>query len=244
MRYNDYDPFAWLYNKYWGAHTLRKFCPIVETLLLPELPPPAQVLDLCCGTGQLARWLSDLGYRVTGLDGSEVMLHFARQNAPDAVFVPADARDFTLPSSYQAVVSTYDSLNHILALDELAAAFRNVYRVLAPGGILFCDLNVCEGFCERAKGHSCTVDDEHACVVRFRYDEETGLAYWECALFRLHDAWERTDFSLTQRIYAEEDIDRVLAQAGFTDIRIYDSAHCPESLAPLSPGRAFFKARK
>ena len=65
-RYTEYDPFAWVYNRHWGTYTFR-FCPILEVLVLPELAPHAQVMDLCCGTGQLARWLTDRGYCVTGL---------------------------------------------------------------------------------------------------------------------------------------------------------------------------------
>ena len=242
-RYTDYDPFAWVYNRHWGAHTLQKFCPIIEELLLPELTPGAQVLDLCCGTGQLAHWLSECGYLVTGLDGSEAMLHFARQNAPAASFVLADARAFTLPPGYRAVVSTFDSLNHILAVDELTAAFRNAKAALAPGGILLCDLNIRNGFLERWKGNYCLVEDDHVCAVRTRYDDDTRLAYWDLTMFRLHDAWERTDMTLTQRAYEEAEICRALDEAGFADIRVYDLERCPEGLASLPHGRAFFLAR-
>ena len=70
------------------------------------------------------------------------MLNFARENAPEASFVLADARSFTMPCRYHAVVSAYDSLNHILSSAELTTAFRNVNIALMPGGVLFCDLNV------------------------------------------------------------------------------------------------------
>jgi len=133
-----YDPFAWFYNRYWGPEFCQDVFPVFERLLLPLLPPPARILDLCCGTGQIAGRLAELGYEVTGLDGSAAMLSFARHNAPAARFLQADVRNFTLPEGtgpFDLVVSSFDSLNHILTLAELNQVFRNVERSLTPGGL-------------------------------------------------------------------------------------------------------------
>ncbi len=74
IRYTEYDPFAWVYNRHFGAQSLRKFCPIIEELLLSALVPEARILDLCCGTGHIVRWLS----------GSWVSRHRARWVGRDA----------------------------------------------------------------------------------------------------------------------------------------------------------------
>ena len=50
--------------------------------------PPARTLDVACGTGFLTRHLRG---EVVGLDQSERMLEVARQQAPTASFVHADA---------------------------------------------------------------------------------------------------------------------------------------------------------
>jgi len=50
--------------------------------------PPARTLDVACGTGFLTRHLRG---DVTGLDQSARMLEIARERAPDATFVEADA---------------------------------------------------------------------------------------------------------------------------------------------------------
>ncbi len=156
----------------------------------------------------------------------------------------ADARSFSLPPIYQAVVSSYDSLNHILSCDELTAAFRNVYTALVPGGLLLCDLNIRQGFFERWNRGFSIVEDDHVSVVRTRYDDETRRAYWDMTIFRLSDAWERTDLSLTQRAYEEADIRQALAEAGFSEICVFDLERCPEGLPGMELGRAFFLARK
>ena len=94
--YDAYDPFARVYNRHWGFFATRAY-PILEHLVLEKLPPGCAVLDLCCGTGQLAAELSRRGYRTTGLDGSKRMIEIAKKNAPEVDFVVQDARNIALP---------------------------------------------------------------------------------------------------------------------------------------------------
>jgi SAM-dependent methyltransferase len=64
------------------------------------------LLDVCCGTGQLARHFLDHGYTVTALDVSAEMLRYAGEHAGDAVeagrasFVRADAADFEIQGTF------------------------------------------------------------------------------------------------------------------------------------------------
>ena len=111
-RYSDYDRFASFYDSHFGQFAPR-VAPIVDRLMLQVVPDAVRVLDLCCGTGQLARKLVRRGYDVTGVDGSQEMLRFAERNAPGAAFMLEDARRLDLGSTFCAVVSTFDSINHI-----------------------------------------------------------------------------------------------------------------------------------
>jgi 2-polyprenyl-3-methyl-5-hydroxy-6-metoxy-1,4-benzoquinol methylase len=95
-RLSDYDAFARAYNRHWGPRAGDTQLPILRDLLLPRPPAKAAILDLCCGSGHLAHLLTMEGYEVTGLDGSQELLNLARRNAPQAAFVLADARSFTL----------------------------------------------------------------------------------------------------------------------------------------------------
>ncbi|HEX9783149.1 MAG TPA: class I SAM-dependent methyltransferase, partial [Opitutaceae bacterium] len=124
-RYTVYDPFAAAYDRHWGTMFLDDARQGIHDLFLPLLGPKARILDLCCGTGQLAHWLSGCGFRVTGLDGSSEMIRHARRNAPLAAFVVEDAREFHLPGEFDAVVSVFDSLNHLPDQGALLQVFKN-----------------------------------------------------------------------------------------------------------------------
>ena len=140
-RYTEYDTWAWLYNETMGPEYGKAQLKFLQRVLLPELPQNAAILDLCCGTGQLILPLIEAGYRVTGLDGSEEMLAYASQNAPQGKYLLEDARSFHLPEQFDGAFSTSASLNHLMTQDDLTRVFCNVHQALRSGGLFVFDLN-------------------------------------------------------------------------------------------------------
>lgn len=140
-RYSDYDDWATLYNQTVAEDYGDPQWQWLKRELVPLLSAGNSVLDLCCGSGQLIRPLLQSGFSVTGLDGSEAMLNCARDNAPDAHYVLDDARYFSLPDQFHAVVSTSASLNHIDSISEMRQVFQCVNQSLKPGGYFLFDLN-------------------------------------------------------------------------------------------------------
>ena len=242
-RYDAYDPFARVYDQHWGFFATKAY-PILEHLVLGNLRPGCAVLDLCCGTGQLAAELSRQGYRTTGLDASEGMIEIARKNAPDVEFVVQDARNIALPGRFSAVFSTFDSLNHMMSLDELEQVFRGAMTVLEGGGYFVFDLNMEEGFRSRWRGSFSFVEDDHVCVVRSSHDANEKIGRLDVTLFELKGSdWVRTDFPLIQRWYEEREIRERLRKAGFEEPQSFDGNE-PIVGGSLHEGRMFFVARK
>jgi len=243
--YSDYDPFAWVYNKHWGNKFVPLAISILEELVLPRLPSRASILDLCCGTGQLSQTLIKRGYRVTGVDGSEGMLCFARENAPDAKFIAADARSFELPDAYHAVVSTFDSLNHVMTLEDLTSVFHHVYAALHEGGLFLFDLNMEEGYRTCWDDNFGIVENDHVCVVRTSYHPYERTARFDATILRLQEGWQRTDVTLMQKCYSEAEVRSALARVGFIEIQAY-AYDDYGNLAELSTevDRAFFLCQK
>ena len=240
-RYDAYDPFARVYDRHWGFFAARAY-PILEHLVLGSLPSGCAVLDLCCGTGQLAAELSRRRFRTTGLDGSEAMIGIARKNAPDADFVVQDVRNIALPGRFSAVFSTFDSLNHVMRLDELEQVFRSVFAVLDGGGYFVFDLNMEEGFRSRWRGSFEFVEDDHVCVVRSSHDANEKTGRLDVTLFELKaSGWVRTDFPLIQRWYQEREIRNLLRKAGFGELQSLDESE-PILEGSMHEGRMFFVA--
>lgn len=242
-RYTDYDPFAWFYNRYWGSTFADRCLAVIEQLLLSHLPEGARLLDLCCGTGQLAGVMAAQGFQVTGLDASEAMLAIARENTPQVEFVLGDARQFSLPASFHGVLSTFDSLNHLLTIEELTAGFHSVHAALLDGGRFLFDLNMEAGYRARWRGSAAMVDEDNVCAVRAAFDPEGKIGRNEITMFRLEgERWRRWDVTLTQRCYAAEEVHGALAQAGFGEITEREAER--DLGLTGNVGRSFFLARK
>ena len=244
--YSAYDPFAWIYNKHWGNSFLPVALPILDNLVLTKLPKNARILDLCCGTGQMAQKLTALGYRVTGIDGSPQMLNYARENAPGVELLQADARSFQLPHKYHAVISVFDSLNHIMSTRELGAVFHSTFNALRSGGLFMFDLNTEAGYIYEWNGDFSIIEDDHVCVVRSTYSHKTRTADFDATIFRLNDgSWYRQDFVLYQKCHSPAAVKSALKSAGFTDIETY-GFDWQSGISALNKDsrRAFFLSRK
>jgi SAM-dependent methyltransferase len=176
--------FARVYNLRWSdfsRHVAPRIQAFYESTSLGQ--SNRRVLDVCCGTGQLAVHFLERGYQVTGIDLSDEMLHFARQNAApyvaggEARFVQGDAASFHLSEQFGLAISTFDALNHLPDKDSLRACFGCVHRALVPGGTFVFDLNTRDGL--RTGWNGVTVQDteEATIITRGFYEAESDKAW-------------------------------------------------------------------
>lgn len=107
---------------------------------LARICPKCRVLDVGCGTGTLALLVhsTNPGARVTGVDIDPEILEIARNKARDQHApvkfenAPANVLPFA-DREFDAVVSSL--VFHHLPLAVKKGAFREIHRVLRPGGV-------------------------------------------------------------------------------------------------------------
>lgn len=104
-----------------------------DVVKLARVGPNDRVLDLACGTGDLAERSAALGARVVGLDLTPRMLNLARQRKPNSQLVAADMCDLPIADTAFSVVTVGYGLRNV---PDLPAALREIHRVLKPGGRL------------------------------------------------------------------------------------------------------------
>lgn len=239
----NYDSLAWFYDRYWGEEYHKLVLPIMDELLFLRLPAGARVLDLCCGTGHLTQALADRGFKMTGIDSSAEMLGYAKKNVPTGKFFAMDARDFKVGGEFDAVISTFESLNHIMTLGDMASVFRNVKGSLVKGGYFIFDLILEEAYLASWDKSSTRVEEDNVCIIRGGFDTKEKVGRTEITMFRLKEEWERADVELLQKCYHPEDISCALIQTGYEDIRIYNALKDFGMPGDLGFGRAFFLAK-
>jgi SAM-dependent methyltransferase len=99
--------------------------------------PGARVLDLGCGSGDLARHLAEAGLRVTGCDISRRMLEQAERADPAGTWVTLDPAWRVLPfgaGAFSAVIAS-SVLEYVT---DPVTVLRECARVLVPGGAVLC----------------------------------------------------------------------------------------------------------
>lgn len=130
---------AYIYNAGFHSYALN-LAPGLLRLLQRFEVEEGLVLDLGCGSGNLARQLSFAGYSVVGFDPSRAMIDIAKRSAPDATFVQAGIFDATLPLCAAAVcVGEIISIACADSRAPLLGFFRRVRKALIPGGIFVVD---------------------------------------------------------------------------------------------------------
>jgi SAM-dependent methyltransferase len=249
-----YNPdFAWVYNQRWIGFA-QHVAPLIRSFY--ERTPIGQahksLLDVCCGTGQLALHFLEHEYTVTGVDLSPHMLHYARENttpfvqAGQATFLQADAADFTLDGQFGLAVSTFDALNHLPGKEALRGCFASVYPLLLPDGFFIFDLNTRAGL---QRWNAINVRDmpDHLIIDRGIYNEQeerawvkiTGFIGTEIGLYR---RFEETAFNTAFDLPWVRDS---LFRAGWQSVYFarIDDLGMP-IVAPEDESRVFIVARK
>ena len=115
----------------WTAEPNRRFAAEVEGL------EPGRALDLACGEGRNAVWLAERGWRVTGVDFSDVALakaaELAASRGVEVDWIVADLLDYEPePRAFDLVAVLYLQLRR----DQLLHALRTAAGAVAPGGTL------------------------------------------------------------------------------------------------------------
>jgi len=100
-----------------------------------EIRGRGEMCDMGCGPGHVARYLRDAGLSVFGLDLSPGMLEQARKLNPDIPFRQGNMLCLDIPDgSLAGIAAFYATVN--LPTESLPLAFRELARVLRPGGLL------------------------------------------------------------------------------------------------------------
>jgi len=115
-------------DKLWWRRTAKAFSRILSQ-------PDAQVLDLCCGTGDMAFALRREASRahITGADFSHAMLELAsaKTAGKPMQWIEADALHLPFPDrSFDLITSAFGFRN----LADYDAGLREIRRILRPGG--------------------------------------------------------------------------------------------------------------
>jgi len=178
------------------------------------------VVDLGCGSGILARAMTDAGYDVVGFDLSPAMIALAEENAPKARFQVGSLHGAELPPCV-AVAATGEALNYAAdpraGIDALRALIGRVRAALEPGGVFLFDVStpgrggptgVKEQFHDR---------EDWSLSMRAEESEDGSTLDRRITIFQreANGTYRRIDEHHVLRLYEADAIEEVIRSHGF-----------------------------
>ncbi len=109
-----------------------------------EIGDRRPVWDFGCGPGNTAAYLRSLGLDISGLDLSERIIEQAKTLHPGICFQPGNILDLAFDDDSIAGVVAFYAIVHF-SENQVETAFREVFRVLRPGGIFLFTYHIGEG---------------------------------------------------------------------------------------------------
>ncbi|MDY7230633.1 class I SAM-dependent methyltransferase [Hyalangium rubrum] len=209
---------AYVHHDAFG-HLARDAAPVVLGALRRVGLRRGLIVDLGCGSGILARALTEAGYDVLGVDLSPDMLRLAARNAPRATFRRGSLLDMDFPPCV-AVTAIGEPFNYVFDPRSTPAAlsrlFRGIHGALEPGGFLLSDVagpgrigqgQVRQTFWDRPDWNLYLRAEENRAGTRLTRD---------IVLFRrIGSRYRRSEEHHTLRLYPPAAITERLTGAGF-----------------------------
>jgi SAM-dependent methyltransferase len=197
------------------------------------------ILDLGCGGGQLSQRLLREGYSPVGVDVSAAMIRLARKRVPAARFIHGSISSVRWPRC-AAAVAIGEVFNYLPSPRAMERALRNVFRALAPGGILVFDVKEPLPGLEKTVRTSARWGRDWAISVEVEEDPSRSRLVRRIITFRKKgSSYRRNDEIHRQILYKAAEVSRMLRAVGFS-VRVargYGTFH-------LSPDRRVLIACK
>lgn len=141
---NTYDTLAKEYAEtFSGEHEKKPKDQEMLRRFSREIGGRRPVWDFGCGPGQTTQYLKDLGIEISGLDLSEKLLEQARTMHPEIPFRKGNILDLEFANDSIAGVVAFYAIIHFTE-EQVERAFREVFRVLQPGGIFLVTYHIGE----------------------------------------------------------------------------------------------------
>ena len=135
-----------------------------------SLLPGTDILDIGSGPGRDCKYFSDNGFNSIGIDLSEEMLKYARNNDNKSIYLNMDIRDLSkIPWKFDGIWSCA-SLHH-LPKKYILNVLEQIHSILNDNGILF--ISVKQGNGESIELHKQTGVDKF--YAKYHKDELINL---------------------------------------------------------------------
>lgn len=230
--FSNYKIFAQHYDKYMQQVNYKRWARLVlERYNMHYSHEPEKILELACGTANIAILLSKLGYEVDASDLAPEMLKIAAAKADAPRLFLANMIDEIETGTYDLMVILFDSLNYLSNLNDIKTLLSNTHKSLNKDGMLIFDVTTIKNSLDNFDGFVNLEDSQDQYIIhQSDLDDRTKVQTTELTFFTKKGYFfERSDEVHKQTIFSVYELKKLIAKSNYKLIGI----HSTESSANL-----------
>lgn len=220
-----YKVFSKIYDKFMEYSDYGAWEKIVESLIAEGKPDGKMLLDIGCGTGELLTRMAK-NYQCHGMDLSEGMLKVADKKLRhrNVRLYLGDMVDFNTGFQYDIMVSLFDTVNHVLSVEELISHFKSVERSLKDNGVYIFDI-VDREFMNEMFPNDLFVDDRKDLTCIWEHEIEEGIDYIDATYFIKNSkgSFDKVCESYGKKIFTPDEMKKAIEESGLKLIKIIEN---------------------
>lgn len=219
MMYNmEYDLLATFYDSFIDEVVYQEYLDLVN-----KYSSLGTLLDIGCGTGNLAIEFAKQGFDVVATDLSEEMLNIVDYRAKEeeveleiAIYDMLDPIDF----EFDVIIASMDVINHLSDLEDVEFGFTNIYNHLLDNGVFVFDVLSVE-FIDAFDGYVEDDEDYHFHWESHKGDKEHSIVH--TITINVEDQTE--EVKIYEQTHEMTSYENILHKVGF---KILEKKELPE----------------
>ena len=188
----------------------------------------SKILDIGCGTGSLMKTLGIRGYSVIGIDSSDEMLSIADQKIREygiknSFLLNGDMSSFMISEQVDAVINSFDGINHLLCTEDIMSCFTCVNSSLGYGGLFIFDVNTPHKFRTQFDDADYIIDTPDVfCGWHTQLNSKKNVSDFYINVFRNNGSsgWSKYTGYIRERSYSVNTRSKCLSDCGFKVLHI------------------------
>ncbi|MDP2172701.1 MAG: class I SAM-dependent methyltransferase, partial [Candidatus Cloacimonadaceae bacterium] len=184
-----------------------------------------RILEIACGTANIAEILVHKGFQVDACDCSPFMLHMAAQKLfKPNLFLCSMTED--LPrKNYDLVLCLFDSINYLPRKSDIKLLLKNTWQALNPGALFVFDISTLMNSTKNFSDATQISQVRDGCLVhQASYNYNTDKQNSRLVLFRKSGTvYHKHEENHVQRVYRNFEIIELIASSSFQLLGIFSS---------------------
>ncbi len=224
-KFTNYKLLYKIFDELQDKSKYKKWARFIEQVWVKLNFKPKSLIDLGCGSGSsFMPFVKSM--KIAGLDSSTEMLKIARKRLKGidhkVKLFKQSFLDIDLKDKFDAAICLNFTVVHIYKKKDFGEFFKNIYKILNPGGIFVFDIKPRKAFLnifnKRAEFHKLNGSEYKWEVKQYRSDPNLFKV-----IFYLKQGEDILKETNINRVYALKDIKKYIAESGFKLMGVYDN---------------------